>query len=216
MPRGSRTLSVDQEAEELVELYVRQGLTIREVATHLGVSNREVWLRLKDAGIPRRSVGVPGTVLDPVILRELYVRDGLSMTQVAARLGVGRSVVVRNLRVHDIARGERRRLSKEVLEELYLSQGLSAEAIAARAGVRREHVLADLRHWGLPRRHGGRVPKPLTREFAERVYRDLLRDVFEIEPDAPRSPQQRRSSGRSQSDSPVGAEPTWSGSPGSD
>jgi hypothetical protein len=164
------------------------------VAAHLGLSNREVWRQLKNAGIPRRSVGVRGTVLDADVLKELYVRERLSINQVAARLGVGRSVVERNLRTNSITRTRRQRLPKDLLEELYVRRRLSAEAVAGRVGCSKENVLADLRYWNLPRRRAGRGPKPLTREFAERVYRDLLRDVYEIDPplEPPGPPQPRR------------------------
>jgi transposase len=145
-----------------------------------------VWRQLKNAGIPRRSVGVRGTVLDADVLRELYVKERLSINQVAARLGVGRSVVERNLRTNSITRARRQRLPKELLEELYVNRRLSAEAVATRVGVSKENVLADLRYWSLPRRRAGRGPKPLTKEFAERVYKELLRDVYEIE--APQNP----------------------------
>jgi plasmid maintenance system antidote protein VapI len=179
--RSGTTTGDPDLARLLEELYLRQGLTIRQVAAHLGLSNREVWRQLKNAGIPRRSVGVRGTVLDPEVLQELYVKERLSINQVAARLGVGRSVVERNLRTNSITRARRQRLPKELLEELYIGRRLSAEAVAARVGVSKENVLADLRYWNLPRRRAGRGPKPLTREFAERVYRDLLRDVYDIE-----------------------------------
>jgi hypothetical protein len=158
------------------------------VAANLGLSNREVWRQLKNAGIPRRSVGVRGTVLDVDVLQELYVKERLSINQVAARLGVGRSVVERNLRTNSITRTRRQRLAKEDLEELYVRRRLSAEAVANRVGVSKENVLADLRYWGLPRRRAGRGPKPLTKEFAERVYQDLLRDVYEIDPPEPGQP----------------------------
>jgi predicted RNA-binding protein with RPS1 domain len=172
-------------ARVLEELYLRQGLSIRQMAAHLGLSNRAVWRELKNAGIPRRSVGVRGTVLDPEVLRDLYVNERLSINQVAARLGVARSVVERNLRANSITRTRRQRLPKELLEELYVNRRLSAEAVATRVGCSTENVLADLRYWGLPRRRAGRGPKPLTRGFAERVYKDLLGDMDQIDSPGP-------------------------------
>ncbi len=160
-------------AAVLEDLYVHQHLTIRQVAARTGLSPRQVWRRLEEAGIPRRPSGPQRTEVDPERLRELYVRRGLSMDAVARELRVSRGVVERNLRSHHIRRTRRPRIPRPVLEELYVERRLSAEAVAERTGTTKAIVLADLRYWGLERRTGGGA-RPLSREVLERVYHDVI------------------------------------------
>jgi AcrR family transcriptional regulator len=165
--------AVDPPAEVLEQLYVGQNLTIRQVAARTGLSPRQVWRRLEEAGIPRRPSGPQRTAVDRRLLEDLYLRRGLSMDAVARELRVSRGVVERNLRSQHIRRARRERIAREVLEEFYVRRRLSAEAVAARTGTTKAIVLADLRHWGLARRAGGGA-RPLSREVLERVYRDVV------------------------------------------
>ena len=165
--------AVDPPAKVLEDLYVHQNLTIRQVAARTGLSPRQVWRRLAEAGIPRRPSGPRRTALDPQRLEDLYIRRGMSMDAVARELRVSRGVVERSLRVHGIRRHRRERIPRQMLEELYIRRRLSAEAVAARTGTTKAIVLADLRHWGLARRAGGGA-RPLSREVLERVYRDVV------------------------------------------
>ncbi len=148
-------------------------MTIRQVAAQTGLSPRQVWRRLDEAGIPRRASGPQRTAVDPEVLKDLYLRRGLSMDAVARELRVSRGVVERNLRTHHIRRARRQRIPREVLEDLYVERRLSAEAVAARTGTTKAIVLSDLRYWGLARRTGGGA-RPLSREVLEQVYRDVV------------------------------------------
>lgn len=170
-PLASR--AVDPPAEVLEELYVCQNLTIRQVAARTGLSPRQVWRRLEEAGIPRRPSGPRRTALDPKRLEDLYLRRGLSMDAVARELRVSRGVVERSLRIHGIRRRRRERIPRQLLEELYVRRRLSAEGVAARTGTTKAIVLADLRYWGLARRAGGGA-RALSRETLERVYHDVV------------------------------------------
>ncbi len=170
-PVASR--EVEPPAAVLEDLYVNQHLTIRQVAARTGLSPRQVWRRLEEAGIPRRQSGPQRTEVDAERLEELYVRRGLSMDAVARELRVSRGVVERNLRSHHIRRTRRQRIPRHVLEELYVERRLSAEGVAARTGTTKAIVLADLRYWGLARRTGGGA-RPLSREMLERVYHDVI------------------------------------------
>ena len=170
-PVASR--GVEPPASVLQELYVDQQLTIRQVAARTGLSPRQVWRRLEEAGIPRRPSGPQRTQVDRKVLEDLYLRRGLSMDAVARELRVSRGVVERNLRSQHIRRSRRERIPRPVLEDLYVNRRLSAEAVAARTGTTKAIVLADLRHWGLARRVGGGA-RPLSRELLERVYQDVV------------------------------------------
>jgi hypothetical protein len=80
-------------AAELRELYERQGLPASQVAATLGIPATRVCAQLRALGIPIRPggaagrVGRPGDPLPRVLLERLYVQEGLSVRQVAARLG---------------------------------------------------------------------------------------------------------------------------------
>ncbi|MGH9041054.1 MAG: hypothetical protein ACRDZ3_12570 [Acidimicrobiia bacterium] len=160
-------------AATLEDLYVRQQLTIRQVAALTGLSPRQVWRRLEEAGIPRRPSGPQRTEVDVNVLEDLYLRRGLSMDAVARELRVSRGVVERNLRNHHIRRTRRPRIPRAVLQDLYVERRLGASTVADRTGTSKAIVLADLRYWGLDRRAGGGA-KPLSRETLERVYRDVV------------------------------------------
>jgi hypothetical protein len=141
--------------------------------------------QLRALGIPIRSggaagrVGRPGDPLPRVLLERLYVQEGLSVRQVAARLGVGRERVARRLAAYGIRphphgwRGEHG-LTHPVLQELYERQQLTLRDIAERFGVTHGTVRRALVRHGIAARprtvrgSGGRPP--LSAEVLHELY----------------------------------------------
>jgi transposase len=172
-------------AAALRELYVRQGLAASEVAVRLGIPATRVRAQLRALGIPVRPggaagrVGRPGDPLPRVLLERLYVQQGLSVGQVAARLGVDRERVTRRLAAYGIRphphgwRGEHG-LTHPVLQELYERQQLTLRAIAERFGVTHGTVRRALARHGIAPRprtvpgSGGRPP--LSAEALHELY----------------------------------------------
>jgi transposase len=137
---------------ELRRLYEQQRLVPAEIAERLGVSSRTVRAWLRRFGIPlrpqpeRRGRPLPPTAAE---LRRRYVADGLTITQLAARYGVGPTTVRQWLQDAGIPRRLPGRLSqapsREELARLYVVEGLSTTQIGQRYGVAQQTALRWLR-----------------------------------------------------------------------
>jgi len=98
MGRGNRRIQDISEAD-LVRLYCDEGLSANEVARRLGWSASAIYSRLAALGIARRTQWAHNTVdADVAELRRLYVEDGLSLSEIAARYGCALTTIWRRLR----------------------------------------------------------------------------------------------------------------------
>jgi transposase len=141
---------------ELRRLYEQQRLAPAEIADRFGVSSRTVRAWLRRSGIPlrpqpeRRGRPLPPTAAE---LRRRYVADGLTITQLAARYGVGTSTVTQWLQNAGIPRRLPGRPSqapsREELVRLYVAEGLSTTQIGQRYGVSQQTALRWLRAAGV-------------------------------------------------------------------
>lgn len=179
-PRAARA-GVTKEAAE--ELYVRRGLTVRELAGVFGVSDEYLRKRLREFGLAKR----PGT-FRPKLARtradlmadavELYAPAGTTMRDVANELGISTTVVrellheagvtVRPPGRHPI--GTERR----VLRDLYRDPDVVA--VLHRFAV----VVQDPRRWSRPSPHETVAPWPLPAELLEELYVRLGLSAFHI------------------------------------
>ncbi len=82
--------------QEIVRLYVEEGLTLREVGARVGLSGEGVRLILKEAGGPVRGVRrpiPPEQLIGSQEIIRLYVEEGLAVRDIRARFGLtGRQV----------------------------------------------------------------------------------------------------------------------------
>lgn len=133
------------------------GMSIRAVAAEVGTDPRTVWRHLAQAGVARRPRGTPAVVLSRPALERLYVREGLSLTEVGRRFEVSADVVARNLELHGIPRRDPAvPIDRALLERLYCTQRLGLRAIAAQLGVPERKLRRDFAHHGVPIRQPGR------------------------------------------------------------
>jgi transposase-like protein len=140
----------------MIRLY-RQGHTIRAIATKLGMHQREGWRQLAAAGVPRRTRGIPGVVLSRSALERLYIREQLSVAEVARRFEVPPETVIRNLRNHGLRpRNRHAPLDRDTLRRLHVDERLGLRAVGARLGVSPDKVRAELARYGIPIRPPGR------------------------------------------------------------
>lgn len=79
--------------EELRRLYIDEGLSQTKVAALLGCSAATVGLRLRRCGIAARDGRFRARPIPQALLEELYCAQGLTLTEIAARLGVSVSTV---------------------------------------------------------------------------------------------------------------------------
>jgi transposase-like protein len=141
--------------DQTVRALYEDGLSIRAIAAELGMHQRSVWRHLGQAGVELRPRGKPGVELSRRQLEQLYVRDGLSLAEVARRFEVDPHAVARNLDRYGIPR-RRPTLDRAVLEELYVQQRLGIRAIAERLGVSQGQVRGGLDQHGIGIRRPGR------------------------------------------------------------
>ena len=89
---------------ELRRLYEVEGLKLREIAKRFGVSHQAVHDRLVRMGVAMRTRSNRNHSLEAELLQKLYVRDRLTLAEVAAELKITPYFVARELRRHKIPR----------------------------------------------------------------------------------------------------------------
>jgi len=181
-PRGGRARPLDESdvADRLRDLYVEQGLSVAEVARHVGHSRDWVVTRLDRLGLPRPGwQKKPRRALPAARLRRLWVDERRSVPEVAEQFGVPADWVRAELARHGISRPRRpppglTPLTTKVLEDLYVHQGLSATEIAHRVGGSPTRVVEALERAGIPRRPRGQRPDlpELSRDLLVELYVD--------------------------------------------
>jgi transposase len=155
---------------ELRRLYEQQRLAPAEIADRFGVSSRTVRAWLRRSGIPlrpqpeRRGRPLPPTAAE---LRRRYVADGVTIPQLAARYGVGRSTVRQWLENSGIprrppGRPSQQAPSREELVRLYVAEGLSTTQIGQRYGVSQQTALRWLRAADVALRPQGQPTRATT------------------------------------------------------
>jgi transposase-like protein len=171
-PPGRQPTITDDQVRSLLD----QGLRVAEIASELGVSDSSVLDRMRAhgwTGPPRRPRG-PSRNASPSpkeeSLRQLYVTEGLTVAEVAHRLGQSHGRVTAALHAAGIAR---RRpgwtdgtppapITAEQLTELYVENGKTVREVAAILNTTTTRVNAALRRHGIPRRpEPQKLPPPL-------------------------------------------------------
>jgi transposase len=164
----------------LEELYVRQDLSAQAVAARLGTSAARVRKELRRFGIPVRRAGarpVVAPALPAHTLRRLYVTEGLSVSEIAARYNTTANQVRQRLRSKGIRRPTHRPRPeppappRALLEAFYIGQRLTSEALAKRLHTSAPRVRAWLRAAGIP--VNPRTTRATRRDVAAVVLRDL-------------------------------------------
>jgi transposase-like protein/AraC-like DNA-binding protein/plasmid maintenance system antidote protein VapI len=179
----------------LRELYVDRGMTTAEIADQVGCSRPTVSAALRRHDIATRpAVARPGIARRPKprpsrwegkltreSLEELYIRQGLSSTAIAAQVGLpDSSDVLHALRHFGIPAFQRssrqasRLLTSATLQQLYIDRQLSEAAIGRQFGCGAGTVRRALRKAGIARRRGGEKDwsgrPPLTEELLRELY----------------------------------------------
>jgi transposase-like protein len=192
-PQGRRPTITDDQVRSLLD----RGLRVAEIAAELGVTDSSVLDRMRArgwTGPPRRPRG-PSRNSPPAprteSLRQLYVVEGLSVAEVALRLGLSRGRVTAALEDAGISR---RRpgwtdgappdpITSEQLHELYVENGGTVREVAAALETTTTRVNAALRRHGIPRRPEPQSPPPpleLDRNTLTELYVTRRLDDEEI------------------------------------
>jgi len=173
---------------QLRRLYVDQHRTLAQVATATRASARRVKAALADAGIPLRPARSradrpPLPTLSADQLTDVYIRQGLTVTEIAAQLGGSTTWVLTALHAHGIPRrtgGARPvpplNIDTATLTEMYVNRRLDDPAIGAHLAVPPWRVTARRRQLGVrrppvPPPHPGPPPTPPA-DVLRRLYLD--------------------------------------------
>jgi transposase-like protein len=143
--------------DDLLRLYVREGLTQEQIGARFGVHRERVRRRMRCLGVPTAPHGkVRWYALTRDELQGLYRQLG-SARAVARRFDVCQKVVLRRLRQEQIPvgpRGNQARfpLCAPELSRLYWQEGLSTDGIARRIGRCPRQVAQWMTDYGIPKR----------------------------------------------------------------
>lgn len=171
-PPGRQPTITDDQVRSLLD----KGLRVAQIAEELGVTDSSVLDRMRAngwTGPPRRPRGPSRNAPPPPrveSLRQLYATEGLTVAEVAQRLGQSEGRVTAALAAAGIAR---RRpgwtdgippapIIAEQLTELYVENGRTVREVAAILNTTTTRVNAALRRHGIPRRpEPQKLPPPL-------------------------------------------------------
>jgi len=169
-PRPRRRLAVsNQLSKRIRSLYVEHRLSRHEIAEQLDIPEHTIRIVLERLGIKTRTRGrlnrEDRTRIPPSELERLYVRQQLTMAQVAAKLGTSLSVVAASL--HDFGIGVRRPTGRAHSEEVRVLNALYRDC----------GVLAVLARHGVP---SAAMPGQLAERLPERVplTEALVRELY--------------------------------------
>src|SRR5581483_1856512 len=164
----------------LRRLYFEERLSLAEIAERAGCSTIAVAKRSRKAGITARPRGGPNHPLDESavadLLRDLYIEQGLSVLEVARRLGHGRDWVVDRLDRYGLPsrrwqKKPRPPLPAARLRRPWADERRSVPEIADHFGVPADWVRAELARHAISRpRRPPRGLTPLTAKDLEDLY----------------------------------------------
>jgi IS30 family transposase len=174
----------DERFFEMKRLYLDEGLTLREVGERMGVTRQAVHFRLKRAGVMMRGNYTHSQTFERELLYRLYVTEGHSTGEVAAKLGVTAHHVTKQLVRNAIERrhgGQRVFVDRDVLHRLYVVDGLTQRQVAVKLGVSHSTIEKELKRHEIHFRHTPkRLSFTLDRDLLHCLYIDEHRTSDEI------------------------------------
>ncbi|MED3013804.1 hypothetical protein P4359_33010, partial [Bacillus thuringiensis] len=132
--------------EELVKLYVEDGLNDKQIAELKGTYPLKVSKLREKYGIAKRTLK---DVIPKEELYELYVMNGLTDIQIAKLKNVGDTTIFRLRNEYGIESSHRSYLTQEQLYQLYVVDGLYDEEIAKLTGYHKDSISKWRRDYGI-------------------------------------------------------------------
>jgi biotin operon repressor/DNA-binding Lrp family transcriptional regulator len=147
----------DVATEDVVRLYLDEGMSADKVAHQLGCSRQTVINRLESAGVPRRSRGVKAPKRPDVTEEEvvrLYVNEGMTGVGIGTMLRCSPTTVSIHLKNAGVSIRpgpyvERVDVSSEDVAPLYLDAGMTLRQISEKLGCSQEVVRRRLLDAGM-------------------------------------------------------------------
>lgn len=148
---GLRRINVSKET--LCSLYVRKGLSSRQIAKICHCEQSAILSRLRKFGIlirqPKAKVNVPNEDL-----KNLYIQQELSAYKIAKIYHCGAGTVYRYLKLYNIKTRPLKRINipKDKLKELYIKKKYSISRIAGIYKCNRISIWNKMKKFGIPTR----------------------------------------------------------------
>jgi len=166
--------------DEIKRLYIEERLTLREIAARAGVSHQDIHHHLITLGVRRRSRTVRRVKYpryERGTMHDLYVTQGLAMTEISRRLGTSYTIIKKELAAHGIKTGRWSQLTAETRAahakavQLY-QQGWKVQQIAKHFNKSIETIYKVLAKAGVELRHLKLVRRELDYNTLKRLYVD--------------------------------------------
>jgi len=163
--------------EHARKLYLNDRWSTSQIADLLGVHLQTVINHFKKAGIPLRPQGQTTSNINPKIIKDLYLQNGLSVKEISAKLNISTSLVRKKLRECGIrvkrSGGHHRAIEvdHDKLKKLYCEDRLTLKACA------RHFKVSDT----VIRRHLGELGikiRPSTHNFLSDIDDDKIIDLY--------------------------------------
>lgn len=170
--------------KRLEKAYLEEKLSIAQTARDLGISGNVVHNRLKEYGIPRRSISDAKRVFDisKTELEKLYFKKRWSMFQIADYYGCTHGTIVNRFKKFGLkSRGHLGltppiKLTKVQLEKLYHEKNLSVKQIALKLKRSKGGIERKIRHYEIKtrgsdsRKHWKYKKNPFDGPLEEKAY----------------------------------------------
>lgn len=116
--------------EDLINLYVKQNLTMTDVSKRLGINIDSVSKWLKWYNIPVNFKHRDSKELDIDLIKKLYLEEDKTQYQISKELDVPLSAITTFIKKHNLYKRKGRELSYEQLKEYYINQNFTAKKCA--------------------------------------------------------------------------------------
>jgi transposase len=147
--------------EHLRELYIEQEMTSTEIGEDFGVSKKTVLNRMEEYGIQRRNSGESRkkNLGGEEHLRELYIKQEMSMPEIAEKFDVSASTVQERMDEYGIPRRYKNGdettqlfIDPFELDDLYWSEGMTVKEVAEEMGVSKKLIQNRMDEYEIPTR----------------------------------------------------------------
>ena len=172
----------------LRQLYLKEKMSLREIASMFSISYTSVRQRTIQYGIPLR----PKTwrkislKLTKPVLQRLYVKEGKSSQKIAELFSCSYVTVLSKCKEHGIPIKNRllQEITKEMLEKFYIKEGKTIREVAKILDCSFETVRIKCKQFGIPLRNPGNEKVEIDEATLKRLYlkegrsRDEIAEIF--------------------------------------
>ena len=173
----------DLDEDTLKRLYLKEKMSIREIAQMLGWSPSTVRYRCIKYGIKLRpSTWNRKVNIKKSVLMRLYVKENKSIREVAEILSCSRTTLRKRCKEHAIPLRSQKveGLTKPLLHKLYVKEGKTTRDIAKIMGCSANPIRIKCKKFGIPLRNPGTKKIEIDTSTLRRLYLKEGKYMYEI------------------------------------